>query len=71
MTKPQVHHFDYSPCWLFPVMSVCGLRAARTVNRVATLASPPYPRAIYGSEKGIGKLTGDEAGKAAALSQIR
>lgn len=33
MTKPQVHHFDYSPCWLFPVMSVCGLRAARTVNR--------------------------------------
>jgi hypothetical protein len=36
---------------LFPVVSVCGLRAARTVNRVATMASPPYPRAICGSEK--------------------
>src|SRR4051794_36715065 len=36
---------------LLPVASMCGLRAAMTVNRVATRASPPYPRAICGSEK--------------------
>jgi hypothetical protein len=36
---------------MFPVVSVCGLRAPMMVNRVATRASPPYPRAICGSEK--------------------
>jgi hypothetical protein len=35
----------------FPVASVCGLRAPRTANRVATRASAPYPKAICGSEK--------------------
>src|SRR3954449_3092203 len=31
---------------LLPVVSVCGLRAPTTVNRVATAASPPYPSVI-------------------------
>src|SRR5215813_1254714 len=38
---------------LFPVVSVCGLRAPRTVNRVATTASPPYPSTICGSENAL------------------
>src|SRR3954471_5107276 len=33
------------------VVSVCGLRAATKVNKVARMTSPPYPRAICGSEK--------------------
>ena len=36
---------------LFQVVSVCGVRAQRTVNRVAPRASTPYPKAICGSEK--------------------
>ena len=41
---------------LFPVASVCGLRAPRTVNRVAPRASTPYPKAICGSEKVLESL---------------
>src|SRR3954453_5838793 len=41
---------------LLPVASVCGLRAPRTVNRVAPRARTPYPMAICGSEKVLESL---------------
>src|SRR4029453_9044479 len=52
---------------LFPVVSVCGLRAPRTVNRVATTASPPYPSAICGSENALESWPEMRLGKAALL----
>ena len=34
------------------------------------MASPPYPRAICGSEKAVGKLTGDELGRRRRCSRL-
>jgi hypothetical protein len=62
-----VGRHDYSPCWLFSVVSVCGLRAAITVNRVAMSASEPYPRAICGSEKVLESCPAMRAGIVAPL----
>jgi hypothetical protein len=52
---------------LFPIASMCGLCAAMTVNRVATRASPAYPRAICGSEKVVESWPAMRAGIVAPL----
>lgn len=46
---------------------VYGLRAARTVNTVATRARPPYPRVICGSEKALESSPPSRAGTAEPL----
>src|SRR5690348_15096012 len=51
----------------FPVVSLCGLCAPRTVNRVATKASPPYPSAICGSENALESWPEMTLGKTAPL----
>ena len=52
---------------LFPVASVRELGVLRTVNRVATRASTPYPKAICGSEKEFESSPEMRLGKVAPL----
>jgi len=52
---------------VFPIVSVCRLRAPRTVNRVATRASTAYPKAIWGNEKVLESWPEMRLGKAAPL----
>jgi hypothetical protein len=55
------------PCRLYAAVSERGSCAARTVNKVATTASPPYPKAICGSEKVFESSPEMRLGKAAPL----